>query len=67
LILKDLDEVIKYLITEVRKKYWFDDFNLLHASWKNAQQSVDHLHIHFVPRYKDDGLDLWFKRNNMKF
>ena len=61
-ILKDLDEVIKFLISEFRKKYWFDDFNLLHASGKNAQQSVSHLHIHFVPRYKDDWLDLWLKK-----
>ena len=35
--------------------------NLLHASGKDAQQSVPHFHFHLVPRYKDDGLDLWFK------
>ncbi len=35
--------------------------NLLHASGKDAQQSVFHFHLHIVPRYKDDGLDLWLR------
>lgn len=35
--------------------------NLLHASGKDAQQSVFHFHLHVVPRYKDDGLDLWLR------
>jgi histidine triad (HIT) family protein len=35
--------------------------NLLQANGKDAQQSVFHFHLHLVPRYKDDGLDLWFK------
>jgi len=35
--------------------------NLLHASGKDAQQSIFHFHFHLVPRYPDDGLDLWLK------
>ena len=35
--------------------------NLLCASGKDAQQSVFHFHLHIVPRYPNDGLDLWFK------
>jgi histidine triad (HIT) family protein len=35
--------------------------NILHASGKDAQQSVFHFHIHVVPRYTNDGLDLWIK------
>jgi histidine triad (HIT) family protein len=34
--------------------------NIVNASGKDAQQSVEHIHFHVVPRYKDDGLDLWF-------
>jgi histidine triad (HIT) family protein len=37
-----------------------DGVNLLNASGKEAQQSVTHFHMHIVPRYKDDGKDLWF-------
>lgn len=33
--------------------------NILHASGADAQQSVFHFHIHVVPRYSNDGLDLW--------
>jgi histidine triad (HIT) family protein len=36
--------------------------NLLHAAGSIAQQSVLHTHIHLVPRYPHDGLDLWFMR-----
>ena len=35
--------------------------NLLHASGIDAQQSVLHFHVHLVPRYPHDGLDLWLK------
>lgn len=37
--------------------------NLLNASGKDAQQSVFHFHLHIVPRYENDGLDLWLKNN----
>jgi histidine triad (HIT) family protein len=36
------------------------DFNLVMANGKNAQQSVDHAHIHIVPRWEKDGIDLFF-------
>jgi histidine triad (HIT) family protein len=35
--------------------------NLLQANGKDAQQSVFHFHLHIVPRFRDDGLDLWFR------
>ena len=35
--------------------------NLLNASGKDAQQSVFHFHLHIVPRYPNDGYDLWLK------
>jgi histidine triad (HIT) family protein len=56
----EFDEIKDFLINKYKKEYWFEWFNLLHASWKIAQQSVNHFHIHFVPRYKNDWLDLWF-------
>jgi histidine triad (HIT) family protein len=33
--------------------------NLLHASGSDAQQSVDHFHIHVIPRRPHDGLQAW--------
>ena len=35
--------------------------NLLNANGKDAQQSVFHFHLHIVPRYENDGLDLWLR------
>lgn len=35
--------------------------NLLNANGKNAQQSVFHFHLHIVPRYENDDLDLWLR------
>lgn len=34
-------------------------FNLLMANGAEAQQSVPHLHFHYLPRRKDDGIDAW--------
>jgi histidine triad (HIT) family protein len=36
--------------------------NILNASGIDAQQSVFHLHFHLVPRYPNDGLDMWVKQ-----
>jgi histidine triad (HIT) family protein len=33
--------------------------NILNASGPHSDQSVNHLHFHVVPRWKDDGLDTW--------
>lgn len=34
--------------------------NLVNASGKEAQQSVFHFHLHIIPRFENDGLDMWF-------
>lgn len=33
--------------------------NLLHASGKDAGQSVPHFHFHIFPRFINDGIDAW--------
>jgi histidine triad (HIT) family protein len=33
--------------------------NLLNASGPGSEQSVDHLHVHVVPRWSDDGFSTW--------
>lgn len=35
-----------------------DGFNVRQSSGKTAHQDVFHYHLHLVPRYKDDGLEL---------
>lgn len=58
---KELSKVSKTAkeISEILKeKETLDAVNIMHASGKEAQQSVNHFHLHLIPR-TDDGLDLW--------
>ncbi len=64
------DEILSHLSVvakKIGKKILVENdshaMNLLHAAGEDAQQSVFHFHFHVVPRYQNDGLDLWFKNN----
>ncbi len=50
---------VKEISMKLKTKYHVNGINILHASGEIAQQSVFHFHLHLIPRYKDDGLDLW--------
>ncbi|MCL6642365.1 MAG: HIT domain-containing protein [Candidatus Bipolaricaulota bacterium] len=50
---------IKIISQKLKEQYHADGVNILHASGKVAQQSILHFHIHLIPRYHNDGLDLW--------
>jgi len=56
-ILEKLIAVSKDLSEQLAKENNAIGVNLLHASGKDAQQSVFHFHLHVVPRYENDGLD----------
>ena len=60
-ILADLIITAKKLSEVIVKEKGATGVNILHASGKDAQQSVPHFHIHIVPRFPNDGLDLWIK------
>ena len=65
----DIDEDTIGELFSTAKKITFDlvkelgatGVNFLHASGKDAQQSVFHFHLHIVPRYSQDNLDLWIR------
>ncbi len=59
--LSEVMRVSKELSEKYKKELGATGVNILHASGKDAQQSVFHLHIHVVPRYPNDNLDLWIK------
>lgn len=61
--LKEVIAVSQQLAKILKEKHTSLGTNMLHASGKDAGQSVFHFHVHVVPRYENDGLDLWFKRN----
>lgn len=60
-VLEKLIVVSKDLSETLAKENNATGINLLHASGKDAQQSVFHFHLHIVPRYENDGLDLWLR------
>jgi histidine triad (HIT) family protein len=62
-ILKEVITVSQILAKNLKDRHKANGVNLLHASRKEAGQSVFHFHMHVVPRFADDGLDLWLKRN----
>ena len=40
----------------------YEDFNLIMSRGKHATQTIEHLHVHVVPRRENDGLKLpWSK------
>ncbi|VVB76491.1 HIT domain protein [Candidatus Tiddalikarchaeum anstoanum] len=53
--------VAKKLSLMYKNKLKCTGINLLNANGKDAQQSVFHFHMHLVPRYDNDGLNMWMK------
>lgn len=50
------------LAAKIADKYKYDDYNLISNKGKLADQTVFHLHIHIVPRGKDDDtITIWNK------
>lgn len=60
-LLEEIIAVAQNVSKDSLEKFGATGVNLLHASGKDAQQSVFHFHLHVVPRYLDDGLDLWLR------
>lgn len=60
-ILEKLISTTKELSQKLLKDNDATGINLLHASGRDAQQSVFHFHLHIVPRYPNDGMDLWLR------
>ena len=61
-------KVAKKVASAIKKS--FDDvlgFNLLNNCGEDAGQTVNHFHIHIIPRYKNDGIKIEFVDNQGKF
>lgn len=66
-LLTELSNTIKFLAQEYKISINATGINILHASGKDAQQSVPHFHYHLFPRFKNDQLDTWPKLPANKF
>lgn len=58
--------VAKYLANLYTKKLHAQGFNLRNSSGTVAHQDVFHFHLHLIPRYDDDELNLIAKHSKKK-
>jgi len=58
-LLGRISKVAQKLAQEFEDKLQADGFNLIQSSKEHAQQEVNHFHMHLLPRYKGDNIDLW--------
>jgi histidine triad (HIT) family protein len=49
------------LASQFKKVLGTDQFNLMSANGENAEQSVQHLHFHYLPRFGDEPFSTWPK------
>ena len=59
--LKEIIIITQKLANLCKERLGATGVNILNASGSDAQQSIPHFHFHLVPRYPDDGLNLWFQ------
>ncbi len=64
--MKDLMQTIQNTAKLLKEKLGCSGINIINASGADAQQTVFHLHFHIIPRFPNDGLDMWIGSKNKK-
>ena len=59
-------QTVKIVSVHLTERCGYEGINLLNASDESAGQSVPHLHIHIIPRKRNDGIDAWPKFEGAK-
>lgn len=62
------DEVMRAVVMvgrAIREAISPEGMNLISSSGEVAEQSVFHLHLHVLPRYRGDGIDIWPPKKRM--
>ncbi|MEK7098689.1 MAG: HIT family protein [Patescibacteria group bacterium] len=54
-----VQETVRKVAHAVEKGTNADGVNINSNNREHAGQSVDHMHVHIIPRFKGDGLPLW--------
>lgn len=60
-----LFKVVTILSKKISKALNVDNMNILNNNGALAGQSVDHFHIHIIPRYEKDNLEIRFSSNKL--
>lgn len=57
--------VAKKIATALKKAYSCDGVNILQNNGEAAGQTVFHLHVHVIPRFKEDTVNIGWKPGDM--
>lgn len=57
--------VAKKIATAIEKSYHCDGVNILQNNGEAAGQTVFHLHVHVIPRFKGDTVNIGWKQGDM--
>ncbi len=57
--------VAKKIATAIEKAYRCDGVNILQNNGEAAGQTVFHLHVHVIPRFKGDTVNIGWKQGDM--
>ena len=57
--LSHISLIFKKIALLLQKKLHATGINILHASGKDAGQSIGPLHFHIFPRFSNDGINAW--------
>ena len=55
----------KKMVTKLTDVLGCDGYNLVQNNGECAGQTVFHFHLHMIPRYKDDGVGICWKLNEL--
>jgi histidine triad (HIT) family protein len=58
-VLGEVMKMVRAVSLNLQLNLGADGINILHASGVAAQQSVEHFHVHVIPRFEGDSIDAW--------
>lgn len=66
-VLKEIMTGIKRVVELYEKKLSLSNLQIISNAGREAQQDVDHIHFHIVPRYRNDGQDIkWRNKEELR-
>lgn len=62
---RDIFALVANLAHKLKQGLKIEDLNILNNNGTLAGQTVNHFHIHLIPRYKNDNLTIKFTNNKL--
>ncbi len=62
---KHLFNVTSMLAKHINQKLNVSNFNILNNCGEFAGQTINHFHIHIIPRYENDNIEMHFSKHNL--